>query len=223
MTASMTASGKSRYFWAVAIVWLLAASLSVTAVGIAIADDSQPAAAGSGAGAGAAQQAPATPEPAARGLFPAQPPVVERPGFLHQLGVWWNDGFGNFDAKMKDARQKLDDLNNKQSQAAKDASAATQEALKNAAQATKDAATAVVRLPSTRLFELRDRCQVAANGARDCQTAATNACRSKGFDTGQPLGVSTSQECPARVLMSGRPPAEGECRDETFILGVVCQ
>jgi hypothetical protein len=132
------------------------------------------------------------------------------------LGVWWNDGFGNFDGKMKDAKAKIDDLNKQQSQS-------TQEALKGAAQATKDAATAVVKLPGTRMFELHDRCQTAANGAPDCQAAAANACHGKGFEGGKPMGVSTSQVCPPAVLLSGRRPSEGECRDETYILGVVCQ
>jgi hypothetical protein len=95
--------------------------------------------------------------------------------------------------------------------------------LKDAAQATKDAATAVVKLPITRMFEFHERCLVAGNGAPDCQTTATNACRTKGFDSGQPLDISTSQECPARVMLSGRPPVEGECKDVTVILRAVCR
>jgi hypothetical protein len=193
-------------------MWLLAASLSLAAVTIAVADDSQPA---GSAGAAPPQQAPA--KPASEGSsLPAQPPAAAGSGLLHQLGVWWNDGFGNFGSKMKDAKAKIDDLNKQQN-------LATQDALKNAAQATKDAATAVVRLPGTRMFELHDRCQPAANGAPDCQAAAASACRGKGFAEGKPMGVSTSQVCPPAVLLSGRRPGEGECRDETYILGVVCQ
>ena len=91
---------------------------------------------------------------------------------------------------MKSAKDKLDDYNKQQNQAAKETSAATEQALKDAAQATKDAATAVVKLPITRVFEFHDRCQVAGNGAPDCQTTAINACRTKGFDSGQPLDIS---------------------------------
>src|SRR5580692_5155488 len=212
----MSASGNSRLFRAAAIVLPLAVSLSVATYGIARADDGQ-----APAGVGAVQQAPApAPAPSA---FPAQPSPANKPGFLHQLEVWWNDSFADFDAKMKSAKDKLDDYNKQQNQAAKETSAATEQALKDAAQVTKDAATAVVKLPTTRVFEFHDRCQVAGNGAPDCQTTAINSCRTKGFDSGQPLDISTSQECPARVMLSGRPPVEGECKDVTFILRAVCR
>ena len=208
----MTGADKSRLFWAAAIAVPIAVALAAATVGPAGADDGP-------AGAGAVQQAPA-PSP---GSLPAQPSQANKPGFLHQLEVWWHDSFGDFDAKMKSAKDKLDDYNKQQDQAAKETSAATQQALKDAAQATKDAATAVVKLPITRVFEFHDRCQVAGNGAPDCQTTATNACRTKGFDSGQPLDISTSQECPARVMLSGRPPVEGECKDVTVILRAVCR
>lgn len=210
----MSGSGILRLIWAAALVLPLAASVSVATCGVARADDGQ-----TPAGAGTVQQAPAP----APGSFPAQPSPANKPGFLHQLEVWWNDSFGDFDAKMKSAKDKLDDYNKQQNQAAKETSAATEQAFKDAAQATKDAATAVVKLPITRVFEFHDRCQVAGNGAPDCQTTATNACRTKGFDSGQPLDISTSQECPARVMLSGRPPVEGECKDVTFILRAACR
>ncbi len=210
----MTGSGKSQLFWATAIAVPIAFALSAVTVGSARADDGQ-----APAGAGAVQQAPAS----APGAFPAQPPQANKPGFLHQLEVWWNDSFGDFNAKMKSAKDKLDDYNKQQDKAAKETSEATAQALKDAAQVTKDAATAVVKLPITRVFEFHDRCQVAGNGAPDCQTTATNACRTKGFDSGQPLDISTSQECPARVVLSGRPPVEGECKDVTVILRAACR
>jgi hypothetical protein len=178
--------------------WLLAATLALGAAGTAAADEPQ--------------SPPAAPAPQI-GL-PPQPPVANAPGFLHQLGVWWNDGFADFNAKMKNAKDRIDDLNNQ---------AATQDALKNAAQATKDAATAVARLPGVRVYELHDRCPLAGNGAPDCETAAANACHGKGFGSGKPLDVSTSQECPARVVLSGQQPSAAQCHDETVILRVVCQ
>ncbi len=139
------------------------------------------------------------------------------------MGRWWNESIANFNAQMKDAKQKLEDFNKKQDQAAKDAAAATQEAMKNAMQATKDAATAMVKLPNTHVIEIRDRCQNAPNGAPDCQTAATNACHTKGFDIGKPLDIQTSQECPAAVILSGRSPTAGECPPRTMLLRAVCQ
>jgi hypothetical protein len=206
----MTGSGKSRLFWAAAIAVPVAVALAAAAIDPAGADDGQ-----APAGAGAVQQAP--------GSLPAQASPANKPGFLHQLEVWWNDSFGDFNAKMKSAKDKLDDYNKQQNQAAKETSAATAQALKDAAQATKDAANAVVKLPITRVFEFHDRCQVAGNGAPDCQTTATASCRTKGFESGQPLDISTSQECPARVMLSGRPPVEGECKDVTVILRAVCR
>jgi hypothetical protein len=209
----MTRSGDVQRFWAFVVVVPLAAVLMATAVGTAAADDAQ-------APAGTAAQPPPA---AAPGALPAQPPPADRPGFLNQLGVWWNDGFADFNAKMKAAKDKLDDFNKKQSEAAKEASTATEHALKDAAQATKDAATAVVKLPTTRVFEMHERCQKAGNGAPDCETTAANVCRAKGFDTGKPLDVSTAQECPARVMLSGRQPVEGECPDVTTLLRAICQ
>src|ERR1700685_1905704 len=210
----MIGAGTARLFWRLFWAAAVGVAVALSAIGSAGADDGQ-----TPADAGAVQQAPA-PTP---GSFPAQPPPANRPGFLHQLGVWWNDGFADFNAKIKSAKDKLDDYNKQQNQAAKETSTATEQALKDAAQATKDAATAVVKLPITRVFEFHERCQVAGNGASDCQTTATNACRTKGFDSGQPLDISTSQECPPRVMLSGRPPVEGECNDVTVILRAVCR
>jgi hypothetical protein len=125
--------------------WLFAGALSMAAVAAAVADDNQ-------------NFASPTQQPSGAGPLPAQPPPAgNAPGFLHQLEVWWNDGFGNFDSKMKDAQDKFNNQNQ-----------ATQDALQNAAKATKDAATAVTKLPSTRMFELRERCLPAPNCAPDC-------------------------------------------------------
>jgi hypothetical protein len=209
----MTRFDDNRFVRAVAVFWLLAATLSVVPPGRAIAEDNAT------IGAGAAPQAPETPAASA----PAQPAPAEKRGLMNDIRRWWDHSFADFDAKMKAAKDKLDDFNKKQNDAAKDAGTATQEALKNAAQATKDAATAVVRLPNTRVLELLDRCDVAANGAPDCRAAAINACRKKGFNSGQPIDVRTSQECPAAVALSGRTPVEGECPDETVVLRAVCQ
>ncbi len=186
-----------------------AAALSGLLAGAAIADDGQTAA---GVTTTTTQQAPGAPAPG--GAFPQQPPAPFKPGFLHQLGEWWNQGIGDFNTKMKNAKDRLDDIGS--SQPAKDATAATKDALKNAADA-------VVRLPTTRMFELHDKCQPAPNGAPDCPTAAASACRGKGFSGGKPMGVSTSQVCSPAALMSGRLPGPADCHDETFILGVVCQ
>ena len=98
---------------------------------------------------------------------------------------------------MKDAQKKLDDFNQGQRDAAK-------EAMKNAATATKDAATAIVRLPGTRAIEV-------------------NACRGKGFNTGKPLDVRSSEKCVTPMWLSGQ--SQGECRveTETILARALCQ
>jgi hypothetical protein len=199
-------------------MWLLAASLSAAAAGIAIAGDGQVPAedAGKAVEQGPAKPAlppPSSPAPTAPGLsFPAQPPAAYKPGFLYEFGRWW-DG----------ARGKFKDFTKKSNDAAKDAAAAAQDAMKDAAQATKGAASAIVRLPNTRVIEVRERCEVAPNGAPDCRAAATKACRAKGFNSGQPFGVQSSENCPPAVLLSGRTPAAGECPVETVVLLAACQ
>ncbi len=216
----MARLGDIPSLWLVTVLAPLAAALVITAVGVAAADDNQTPAASA-----ATQQAPAATQqaPAAApgssagsppGSFPQQPPPAFKPGFLHQLGEWWGQSFGDFHTKMNNATDRLDDL--RKDQSTKDATAATQDALKGAAQA-------VVRLPSTRMFELHDKCQPAANGAPDCPTAANNACRVKGFSAGKPMGISTSQVCSPQALLSGRSPTAADCHDETYILGIVCQ
>src|ERR1700687_4209618 len=95
---TMTKAGNSQYsqYLRVAAVALpLAVVLWAAAAGVVHADDSQ---------------APAA------GALPVQPQPANKSGFLHQLGVWWNDSFGDFDAKMKAARDKLSDYNKLQDQ-----------------------------------------------------------------------------------------------------------
>jgi hypothetical protein len=197
----MWRSGKSVERGERAALLVLTALLSISAARHATADDQAPLA------VAPPQAAAPSPSP------PVQPPpMADRSDFLHELGAWWTGSFGNFDTKMRNAFGQLDGLDRQRDQAIKDA-----------AQATGDAATAVVRLPTSRVFELRDRCRTAGNGAPDCQTSAADVCRGKGFKDGRPLDVSTQQECPARVMMSGQPPADGACIDKTFLLRVICQ
>jgi outer membrane biosynthesis protein TonB len=160
------------------------------------------------------------PAPAA---FPVQPAPVNKPGFLHEFGRWWDESLANFNARMKDSQDKMSDFNVRAGKAAKDAAAASQEAMKKAAEAAKQAATAVVRLPNTRIIEVREKCALANNGAPDCTSAANTACRGKGFNTGQPVDIRTSQNCPASVWLSGQAPKDGECPRETIVTRAVCQ
>lgn len=173
--------------------------------------------------------AAATSPPTAAASLPAlppQPPPVRR-GFLDTAQEWWHGSVGYLGSKVEAARGKLGDLNKTSSDAAtsaaQSAAEVTQDAVKSAAAATKDAATAVVRLPATRVVEMRQKCPKAANGAPDCPKAAAEACGAKGFSTGKPLDISTALACPPAAYASGQMPATGECPEETFLLRAICQ
>lgn len=217
---------------------LLAAALSPAA--IALAQNAQPLPAGAGAAqpppAQPAQPAPQAAAPAApeatrgRGLFPLQPPPAERPGFIYAFGRWWDSTRGRFenltkppDDTAKGSATATQDAVHSTAPATGGAASAAQDAMRSAAEATKDAATALFRLPATRVVEVRQRCALAPNGAPDCGTAATMACRAKGFGEGHPVDVQSSENCPPAVWMSGREPAAGECPEETVVLMAACQ
>src|ERR1700730_12339265 len=162
--------------------------------------------------ASAGQQARAAP-PVSAPALPPQPPPVEKRGFLNDFGRWWDESIANFKTKMKEQQSQLDEFGKKSSDAAKDAAAATQQAMKNAAGAMR---------PS-KMIEVHEVCVIAGNGAADCQAAATNACKSKGFSAGQPLDVRTAEKCNASLWVSGQNPASGACPVETVVLRAACQ
>lgn len=195
-----------------------------------------------------------TPPGAAAPVQPApQPPPASRPGFLHQLKVWWDDSVAVFDAKSKDTQgsavgdlnKKSDDATKSPTDAAKDAAkgaaTATQDAMKNAVEATKGAATtatdamkgaveatknaasAIVRLPNTRIVDVHETCTKAPNGAPDCAVAAVNGCRGKGFSTGSPLDVRTAQTCDTKPSQAGQLPGQVQCGTEAVVIRAVCQ
>lgn len=90
-----------------------------------------------------------------------------------------------------------------------------------AQQNAKEAAGALVTNPH--VVNGRARCEVAANGAPDCAAAATTICHGKSFQAGKSVATQTEEKCPARVLLSGRSPAAGECKLETYVTSAVCQ
>jgi hypothetical protein len=181
------------------------AALSASVPAIAVAGDDQTA-------PGAAATAP-----------PPPPPAADKPGFLHELGSWWNGSIAYFSAKLNDARGKVEDLGKTSKEAAKGAATATQEAMKNVVDVSKDAAGVVVRLPNTRLIEMRERCDKAPNGAPDCAAAVANGCRAKGFTGGKLLEVSSAITCPTPTALAQQKPERVECPVETFVTRAVCQ
>ncbi|SRR5581483_5735217 len=161
-----------------------------------------------------AQLAPAAPptqtEPGPPGPpAPAEP--VRRPGFIDELGRWVDQGLANFrrlNEKAEEDRKKFREN--------------AEEARRNATQATKEALESMSRLPGARVVVGRERCEPAANGAPDCHAAAEALCRKNGFRGGKSLEFTSAEECPPRVLLSGRQSG-GECKLVTFINRAMCQ
>ena len=193
-----------------AVAALLAVVLAATAPATAVAEDNQP------TSAGATAAAPASP-----------PAAADKRGVLNELGSWWDSSITFFSTKLKDARGKFEDVGKTSKDVAKDvatdAAAATQEAVKSAVEAGKDAAGALVRLPNTRLIEMRERCDKASNGAPDCTMAAAGGCRAKGFTTGKLIEVSSAITCPTPRELAQQRPKQIECPIETFVTRAVCQ
>jgi hypothetical protein len=223
--------GSPRRRWPFTATGLAATCLLAAAIlpaAIALAQDGQPPSAATGAGQFPPAQAPASVP--AGGQFPSQPPPAEKPGFIYEFGRWWDSTRGQFadfskqsDAAAKEAAATTQGAVQGAADATKGAATATENAVKSAAEATRDAATSIFRLPGMRIVEVRQLCNVAPNGAPDCRAAATNACRTKGFTSGRPVDVRSSQNCPPAVWMSGRNPSAGECPEETVVLMAACQ
>jgi hypothetical protein len=70
---------------------------------------------------------------------------------------------------------------------------------------------------------VRERCEKAPNGAPDCEAAAANGCRAKGFAGGHPLDVRTAEKCDTTNLQAGQIPGQRACPVETVVTRAVCQ
>lgn len=132
----------------------------------------------------------------------AKPP--EEPGFFEGIARWFDDTFSG-------AGKQVENFGHEAGIAAK-----------TTVNSAKDAAGAVVRIPGARVMSGHAKCNNAPNGAPDCVAAADALCKSKGFESGKSLDMTTAEVCPAKVLLSGRS-APGQCRDETFVSRALCQ
>ncbi len=141
-----------------------------------------------------AQQAPPPQEPPPQAAPSPPPAPANKPGFLDAVNRW-------FDKSAADIKSTFE----------------------KTGKAAKDATDALSKLPGARVVEGRERCEISANGSPDCRAAAETICKGKGFASGKSLETQSAQKCPARVWLSGRPPSEGECAVETFVIRSVCQ
>jgi hypothetical protein len=154
-----------------------------------------------------------------------QPPTQqqEKPGLFESITRWFERGFANFKSGMGNAKSNIDDLGDKATSAGKNIGDKAAEVGKGAADATKGAVDAMMKLPSTRVVQGRERCDVSPNGAPDCRAAAMSICRAKGFAGGQSVDFVAAEKCPAAVWMNRRKPEPGECVTETFVTRAMCQ
>jgi hypothetical protein len=160
----------------------------------------------------------------------AQPPTAQppngnyQPGFIDAFGRFIGESASKLNSQLKSTNETLGNLGSQTTSAAKDAAQGAAQAAAQAALGTaKEAAGVIIGLPSQHIVTGRERCAAAANGAPDCRSAADAACRAKGFAAGKSLDTQSAQKCPARVWLSGRLPADGDCQLETFVTRAVCQ
>ncbi len=100
---------------------------------------------------------------------------------------------------------------------------ATTGAAGDLAKGVGDAAGTVARLPGTNAVSGREVCPIAPNGAPDCASAALALCRTKGFERGNSLDITSSHKCPPQMWREGRAPNPQECTDESFVSRALCQ
>jgi hypothetical protein len=132
-------------------------------------------------------------------------------GFLASVSRWFKDQSASVNSSFESARKKVEGIG-------RDAG----DAAKTTVEGAKDAAGAVARIPVARAVSGHEKCQLAPNGAPDCVAAASTMCKSKGFDSGKSLDMTTAEVCPPKVYMSGRSTGP-ECTTETFVSRAFCQ
>lgn len=141
--------------------------------------------------------------------LPGLAPPPKREGFFDALGRWWDQSQSEFKSNLNKMKGQIDSFNER-----------TAKATRDAVEATRDATDALVKLPSTRIVEGRERCAIAPNGSPDCQGAAETICRSKGFKSGASANIESARKCSARALLSR---SDEDCTTETIVTRAACQ
>ena len=145
----------------------------------------------------------------------AAPSPGSKPGgsenFFQSIGRWFEETGDKIGSTFRDAGKKVENFGNEAGIAAR-----------STVDTAKDAAGAVARIPSARVISGHEKCQNAPNGAPDCVAAATTICKSKGFESGKSMDMTTAEVCSAQVYLSGRSSGPG-CRTETFVSRALCQ
>lgn len=148
---------------------------------------------------------------AAQEAIPRGQPPREDPGFFSSIGRWFDRQAENIGSSFKGARGTVETFGHEAGVAAK-----------STVTGAKDAADAVARIPTARVVSGHEKCKLAPNGAPDCIAAANAVCKTKGFEGGKSVDMTTAEVCPPQVYLSGRNSG-GACRTETFVSRALCQ
>lgn len=149
-----------------------------------------------------APQAPATPPPNSPALLPSPSETISA------IGRFIDQSLSTVGAGVKGAGETLGGV---------------PDAAGDLAKGVGDAAGAIARLPGTNIVKGFERCVEAPNGAPDCEVASVALCRTKGFERGRSLDITSSYKCPAQLWREGRAPNDAECRNEAHVSRAVCQ
>jgi hypothetical protein len=134
---------------------------------------------------------------------PVQPPA--NPGLVEEIGKLIRNSASGLSSTLKGSQQTIDNLNN----SAKDAA--------------KGATDAILSTTSQTVVNGRTACPIAGNGAPDCKSASDQLCKAKGYKGGTSVDIETAETCSAKVYISGRTGAPGECKTQNFVTRAVCQ
>ncbi|HEY0234776.1 MAG TPA: hypothetical protein VGC86_06960 [Afipia sp.] len=158
------------------------------------------------------QQAPVQPAPMPQNPVPqaaAPPPAPANPGLIEEFGKLLQNSASGLSSTWKGSQQTIDAIGS-----------GAQGAVSGAA---KGATDALISTTSQTMTKGRVACPMAGNGAPDCRAAAEQLCKTKGYRSGASLDIETAETCNAKVYISGRTGAPGECITRNFVTRAVCQ
>jgi hypothetical protein len=148
---------------------------------------------------------------AQEGAQKTTPTATEEPGFFGSIIQWFGRQTSNVGSTLKGAGSQVENFGHEAGIAAK-----------TTVEGARDMGDAVAKIPSARVMRGHERCETAPNGAPDCVVAANAICKSKGFQSGKSVDMTSAEVCPAQVYLSGRSSGPG-CHSETFVSSALCQ
>jgi len=142
---------------------------------------------------------------------PALAAPEQESGFFANVGRWLNRQSSNLQVGWQNLTAEVHNFS-------REAGIAAQTGADTATQA----ANTMAKLRNVRVVTGYQRCDVAPNGAPDCGKAVAALCKAQGFETGTSLDMTTAEDCPVKVYLSGRKSGP-ECTGFTFVSRALCQ